>query len=311
MGAAAAAALPLWIVRARDPIVPPALFRSRNFTVTNISTLAIYAALSAVFYYLTLLLQGTLGYSAAGAGVATLPGALFMALFSPQFGALAQRYGARWFLAVGPVLMSAGVLWLARIPPGSAAWVLRVGDPASFIPPAGYVTDVLPSMVVFGLGAMLIVAPLTATLMASAPVEHAGVASAVNTVVSDVGPPLAIAIIFVAATAHFNAALAAHAAPGPAAAAAAIAHHEVAPFNTPSASAPQAVRAAARLASTGAFHLAMLVCAALLLCGAAVNAVGIRTPVSRRAPQVVSGDRSWRRFCHVANKQGSTAAAAR
>jgi EmrB/QacA subfamily drug resistance transporter len=299
VGAASAALLPWWILRARDPIVPPALFRSRNFTVTNLSTLVIYAALAAVFYYLTLMLQGTLGYSAAGAGIATLPGALFMALFSPRFGALAQRYGPRWFLAAGPVLMAAGVLWLARIPAGSAAWVVNLSHPATLAPPAGYLIDVLPSMVVFGLGAMLIVAPLTATLMASAPVEHAGVASAVNTVVSDVGPPLAIAVIFVAATAHFNAALGPLLGPGFAAAASGMATRRFAPFNAPGPAAPQALQAAARLASTDAFHLAMLACAALLLCGAAINAMGIRGPVAAAARRVVSPDRSWRRFCHM------------
>jgi len=309
IGAAAAALLPFWIVRARHPLVPPELFRSQNFTVTNISTLVIYAALSATFYYLTLFLQGTLGYSAAAAGVATVPGALFMALFSPRFGELAARYGPRGFMAAGPALMSAGVLWLARIPAGSPAWTLSLSDAVTFRPPDGYFTDVLPGMVAFGLGAMVMVAPLTATLMRSAPVEHAGVASAVNTVISDVGPPLAIAVLFVAVTAHFNAAMAAHV--GPAAAAAALGPpHQLAPFTTPGpAAAPEGVRAAARAASTSAFHLAMLVCALLLLCGAAINAVGIRTRVSQAGP-VVSPDPTWRRCCHIKDREGPTAAPA-
>jgi EmrB/QacA subfamily drug resistance transporter len=297
VGAVAAALLPFWMMRARNPLVPPALFRSRNFTVTNLSTLVIYAALSATFYYLTLFLQGTLGYSAAATGVALAPGALFMALFSPKFGALAARYGSRWFMAAGPALMSLGVLWLARLPAGSAAWTLRLPDPATFAPPAAYATDVLPGLLLFGVGAMVMVAPLTATLMASAPVEHAGVASAINTVISDVGPQLAVAGLFVAVTAHFYAALGGGADSGGIATAAA--RQQVAPFNPPPASVSETLRAAVREASAGALHLAMLTSAALLLCGAAINAVGIRTPVSRTAARVTSPDPSWRRYCHL------------
>jgi EmrB/QacA subfamily drug resistance transporter len=305
IGAAAAALLPIWIMRARDPLVPPELFRSRNFTVTNISTLVIYAALSAMFYYLTLFLQGTLGYSAAGAGVAMIPGAVFMALFSPRFGALSARYGPRGFLTVGPLLMCLGCLWFARIPAGSPAWALNLSDHATFVPPAGYFVDVLPGLIAFGLGAMVMVAPLTATLMASAPVEHAGVASAVNTVISDVGPSLAIAVLFVAVTAHFNAMLGPHVA-----AIAAAPQSHLAPFSTPGPSVPAALRAAARTASAGGFHLAMLVCAVLLLCGAAINAAGIRTPAPARAARVVSPDPTWRRCCHVEGGTGPTSAPA-
>jgi EmrB/QacA subfamily drug resistance transporter len=302
VGAAAAALLPFWMMRARNPLVPPALFRSRNFTVTNLSTLVIYAALSATFYYLTLFLQGTVGYSAAATGVAMIPGALFMALFSPKFGALAARYGSRWFMTAGPALMSLGVLWLARIPAGSAAWKLRLSDPATFVPPAAYATDVLPGLLLFGVGAMVMVAPLTATLMASAPVEHAGVASAINTVISDVGPQLAVAGLFVAVTAHFYAALGG-ADPGGIVAA----RQQVAPFNPPPASLPETIRAGVREASAGALHLAMFTSAALLLCGAAINAVGIRTPVPQTAARVASPDRSWRRYCHLAAKEAAAA----
>jgi len=300
IGAVAAALLPFWMLRARNPLVPPELFRSRNFTVTNLSTLVIYAALSATFYYLTLFLQGTLGYSAAATGVALAPGAVFMALFSPKFGALAARYGSRWFMAAGPAVMSLGVLWLARIPATSAAWTLRLSDPATFVPPVSYATDVLPGLVLFGLGAMVMVAPLTATLMASVPVEHAGVASAINTVISDVGPQLAVAGLFVAVTAHFYAALGG-ADPGGIGAAAA--RQQVAPFNPPPASVPEALRAAVRQASAGALHLAMLTSAALLACGAAINAAGIRTSVSQTAGRVASPDPSWRRYCHLTAKK--------
>lgn len=305
LGVAATALLPVWMLRAPNPLVPPALFRSRNFTVTNLSSLVIYAALAATFYYLALFLQGTLGYSAAAAGVATVPGALFMALFSARLGALAVRKGARWFMAAGPSLMALGVLWLARIPAGSPAWALDPSVARTWAPPAGYVTDVLPGLVMFGLGAMLMVAPLTATLMASAPVEHAGVASAINTAISDVGPQLAVAVLFVAVTAHFYATLASHV-PGLAGAVPAV-HREVVPFSQPGPSISEDVRRAARTASTDAFHLVMLASAVLLLGGAAINAAGIRTPVVGHAARVVSPDPTWRRYCHMTAEEPAPA----
>jgi len=306
VGGAAAALLPWWMLRAQNPLVPPSLFRSRNFTVTNLSTIVIYAALAVTFYYLTLLLQGTFGYSATAAGVATVPGVLFMALFSARFGALAGRYGARWFMTAGPALMALGVLWLARIPAASPAWDLNPSAVDSFVPPAGYVTGILPGILLFGLGAMVMVAPLTATLMASVPVEHAGVASAINNAISDVGPQLAVAVLFVVLTAHFYAALAGQV-PGLDVASPAV-RGEVTPLNLPGPGTPEDVQRAARSASTGAFHLAMLVAAALLMGGAVINAAGIRTPVAGHTARVVSPDPLWRRFCHRIVGAGAAAA---
>ena len=297
VGGLATALLPLWIRRAPDPLVPPGLFRSRNFTVTNLSTLVIYAALAVTFYYLALFLQGTLGYSAAAAGVATIPGVAFMAVFSSRLGALSARWGARSFMTAGPLLMALGVLWLARIPATSAAWDLRLSAVGTFTPPLGYTTDLLPGLLVLGLGVMLLVAPLTATLMASVPVERAGVASAVNTAISDVGPQLAIAILFVVMTANFYGTLA-RTAPGVDVASPAV-RSEIAPLNAPGPAVPDEVRRAARDASTGAFRLAMLVGAGLLLLGAGIDAAGIRTTTGESPRLIRSPDPSWRRCRHV------------
>jgi len=298
VGAIATALLPWWMIRARDPLVPPALFRSRNFTVTNLSTLVIYAALAVTFYYLTLFLQGTLGYSAAAAGVATMPGVLLLALFSSRLGALSARYGARWLLTIGPVLMALGVLWLSRIPSTSAAWDLHASAAQTFIPPHGYATAVLPGLLVFGLGATLMVAPLTATVMASVPVERAGVASAVNTAISDVGPQLAVAVLFVAMTQNFYGALARDA-PGLDVASAAV-RKEVAPLNVPGPGVAEEVRLAARDASAGAFRLAMVVAAVMLFAGAVINAAGLRLPSGAPTVRVASADPMWRRCRHIA-----------
>jgi EmrB/QacA subfamily drug resistance transporter len=297
VGGVATALLPWWMRRARDPLVPPALFRSRNFVVTNLSTLVIYAALAVTFYYLPLFLQGTLGYSAAAAGIATVPGVLFMAAFSARFGALAARYGARWFLTLGPILMALGVLWLARIPATSPAWAFHPSVPETFAPPAGYLTGLLPGLVLLGLGAMLMVAPLTATLMASVPVEHAGVASAINTAISDVGPQLAIAGLFVVMTTHFYGVVG-RTVPGVDVTSPAV-RRAVAPLNPPGPGTSEEVRHAAREASTGAFRLAMLVSAAMLLAGAGINGAGIRAAPGGSGALVTSPDPSWRRCSHL------------
>ncbi|MGH8874426.1 MAG: MFS transporter [Acidimicrobiia bacterium] len=273
VGAAAAAAAPFVMLRSPNPLVPPELFRSRNFTVTNISTLFIYGALYVVLYLLGIFLQGTLGYTATAAGVAIVPGILFLALFSQWFGALAGRHGPRWFMAAGPAVMGIGVLWLARVPASSAAWVLRASEPASFAPPAAYLSDVLPGMLLFGVGAMVMVAPLTTALMTSVPVERSGVASAFNNAVSRVGPQLAGALIFVAVTASFYGTLGTLEegldVTSPAVRAA------LAPLNAPDPSLPAGQAEAARAASTAALHLGMVISAGLLFVGAAVNAVGI------------------------------------
>src|SRR5207245_1606160 len=102
IGALALIAFPFQMRRARNPLVPLEMFRSRNFTVTNLSTFVIYGALYVAFYYMPLLSQGTLGYTAAAAGLAFVPGTIFMVFFSRRFGSLAARYGPRWFMAVGP-----------------------------------------------------------------------------------------------------------------------------------------------------------------------------------------------------------------
>ena len=261
---------------ARHPLIPLALFRSRNFTVTNISTLLIYGALYVVFYYLGLFQQGTLGYAAAAAGAAGIPGTLFLIFFSARFGSLAARYGPRVFMAVGPVLMGLGVLWFARVPASSAAWKLQPGNPASYLPPLSYFLDFLPGSVIFGIGLMVMVAPLTTALMTSVPVRKSGLGSAINNAISRVGPQLAGALIFVFLTASFYAYLA------PRLAGIDIFSESfranVSPLNTP---ADPRLAGVVRDASTASFHLAMLIGAALLLAGAVVNAVGIVNHAAR------------------------------
>jgi EmrB/QacA subfamily drug resistance transporter len=270
-GVAATIALPILMLRSPNPLIPPHLFRSRNFTVTNISTLLIYGALYVSFYYLALFQQGTLGYTAAAAGAAGIPGSLFLIFFSRRFGSLAARYGPKWFMAIGPAVMTLGILWFARVPSTSTPWRLQPADPSTYLPPVSYLTDFLPASIIFGIGLMIMVAPLTTAVMTSVPVRNSGVGSAINNAISRVGPQLAGALIFVFLAGNFYSALAARL-PGVDVASTSF-RSQVSPLNPPAD--PQLV-AVVRDASTSSFHLAMLVGAGLLLLGALVNALGIR-----------------------------------
>jgi len=276
IGVLATVALPLYMTRARHPLIPLGLFRSRNFTVTNISTLLIYGALYVTFYYLALFQQGTIGYSPTAAGVAGIPGTLFLIFFSARFGALAARFGARWFMAAGPLLMAAGVLWFARVPAGSTPWRLEPGSPASYLPPLSYFTDFLPGSILFGLGIMMLVAPLTTALMTSVPVRNSGVASAINNAISRVGPQLAGALIFVFITANFYSYLAAKVSADVSSEAF---RARVSPLNTP---ADASLIGVVRDASTSSFHIAMVLGAVLLVLGGVVNAAGIVDRATRK-----------------------------
>jgi EmrB/QacA subfamily drug resistance transporter len=274
-------AFPFLMARNRDPLVPLELFRSRNFTVTNISTFLIYGALYVTFYFLTLFMQGTLGYNAAAAGIAGVPGTLFLVLFSTRFGKLAARYGPRIFMTVGPAIMALGVLWYARVPAHSTPWVLSTGEGGRILPPASYWTDFLPGLILFGIGICIMVAPLTTALMTSVPQHNSGVASAVNNAISRVGPQLAGAVIFVAIAASFYHGLASRV-PGLNPDSQKL-RDQVAPLNQPEDHpSPQLVRAV-RQSSTDAFHIAMYLGAGLLFAGAVVNGLGIKNP-PKKAP---------------------------
>lgn len=177
--AIAAGAAFVWrMLHAHDPLVPPRLFRSRNFTVTNLATVLLYAALGVSFFLVVYQLQVAAGWSALRAGTALLPATLLMFLFSARSGALAQRIGPRLQLTLGPLLAGAGLLLLARI--GS--------DP-------DWVTDVLPGAVVFGAGLTTFVAPLTATVMGSVDPDHVSIASGVNNATARTASLAALAVI--------------------------------------------------------------------------------------------------------------------
>ncbi len=257
-GLAAGALLPFTLRRSTHPLVPPALFRSRNFNVVNLATLVVYGALYVTGYYLPLFSQGMLGYSAAAAGLSGLPISLCLILLSPRIGRLSARFGPRPFLVAGPLLMAIGLAWLVRLPQASGAWRLEHG----WLPPTGYWIDIFPAVTLFGLGLAALVTPLTTALMGSVSGAQAGVASAFNNAISRVGPQLAGAAIFIGVSAVFFARLGSHPA-------------GVSPLNRPP---DPALAGPVLAASTDAFHLAMAVCVLLLLAGAAISLAAEHRP---------------------------------
>ncbi|MEO7664443.1 MAG: MFS transporter, partial [Candidatus Limnocylindrales bacterium] len=247
VGALALVAFPILMLTRRDPLVPPALFRSRTFSAINLSTLLIYAGLYVLLYAQSLFLQGVLGYSPLAAALITLPTGIALAFISAWAGSVAGRIGPRPFLVGGPLLMAAGALWWLRVPTASTPWAAHLDAPASLVPPIDALIDPLPAILLFGIGISLVVAPLTSALMSSVPMERAGLASAINNALSRVGQPLASAVIFILITDRFYATLA-NSVPGLDPASPAL-RSSVQPFNVPGPGVDAAIAAASRIAS--------------------------------------------------------------
>ncbi|MCJ1703654.1 MULTISPECIES: DHA2 family efflux MFS transporter permease subunit [unclassified Rathayibacter] len=175
-GLAALVAFVLWERRTPNPMLPLSLFASRNFTVGNVSTAFVYGALSFGFFALGLYLQQGLGFSATLAGLATLPPTILLLLLSQVAGSLTARFGPRLFMGVGPLVAGVGFLLLAGVRP-----------------PADYATQLLPGILLFGLGLAITVAPLTSTILGAVDSRHSGVGSAINNAVSRIAGLVAIA----------------------------------------------------------------------------------------------------------------------
>jgi EmrB/QacA subfamily drug resistance transporter len=179
--------------RRPDALVPMHLFASRTFSVANALTLLVYGALGAMLFFLVLQLQVVTGWSPLAAGLSTVPLTLVMLLFSSRAGALAARVGPRLPLSLGPALCGVGTL------------LLRGVDAST-----GYLTGVLPGMLVFSSGLVLLVAPLTSSVLAAAPDRYAGIASGINNAVARTGSLLSVsalpAVVGIAGADYENAA---------------------------------------------------------------------------------------------------------
>lgn len=163
---------------ARHPMLPFGIFRARQFTSANVVTFAVYGALGGALFLLPIQLQQVLGYSPLEAGTALLPITLVMLALSARAGRLSQRIGPRLPMTLGPLIAGGGLALLSLVQSGTS-----------------YPTTFLPAIVVFALGLSLTVSPLTATVLAAAPVEHAGLASAVNNAVARAAGLIAVAVL--------------------------------------------------------------------------------------------------------------------
>jgi EmrB/QacA subfamily drug resistance transporter len=228
-----------------QPMLPLDVFASRQFTTVNVVTFLVYGALGGMIFLLVLQLQVVSGFSPLEAGAALLPTTLLLLLFSARAGGLAQRIGPRLPMTAGPLISAAGVLLM-----------LRIGAHAS------YAADVLPAATVFGLGLSLTVAPLTATVLASADVRHAGVASGVNNTVARAAGLFAVAGL-------------------PAAVGLTAAH-----YSSP-------------VLFASGFRSALIVCAVLLAAGAVVSFLAIDNSVLKAEPDRTVPEPECRMNCPV------------
>jgi EmrB/QacA subfamily drug resistance transporter len=171
--------------RTAAPLLPLPLFRSRQFTGANLTTLAVYGALGGALFLLALQLQQSLHYSALAAGLATLPTTVIMLIGSPWAGAFAEHTGPRLPMTIGPLIAATGLALMARITPG-----------------ASYLKAVLPAVAIFGLGLAITVAPLTAAVLATVSENHVGAASGVNNAIARLAGLISVAVLPVAAGTH-------------------------------------------------------------------------------------------------------------
>jgi EmrB/QacA subfamily drug resistance transporter len=261
--------------RTPSPMLPLGLFSRRNFAVANAQTLAMYGGIGVLGFFMTIYLQQVAGYSALKAGVTGLVPTAVVFVLSRRFGRLADRYGPRAFLTVGPLLVAAGLLLLVRFGTSVSLW-----------------TDVVPALLVFGLGLAVSVAPLTATVLADAEESNAGIASAVNNAIARTASLLAVAAVGAVVSSHYSAELDRrldHKLPASSAPAVEEAKRRTfAPIDPRAV--PPADRAMARAASDtaarDAFHLGAGIGAALLAV-AGIGGVALRNP---RRPDVHACD---------------------
>ena len=266
-GLALLAAFLLHEERAAHPMLPLRLFRRRNFAVGNAQTLAMYGGLGVTFFILVLFLQEVAGFSALAAGLALMPVTVVMFALSKRAGRLADRFGPRLFMGVGPLIAGFGL-----------ALMLRLNATVN------YVTDLLPALLIFSIGLACTVAPLTATVLSDADESNAGIASGVNNAIARVASLLTVAAVGAVISAQFNLALTER-----------LDGHPLSPSEmtavaqarlqtlarVDSAQAGSDVARAVQSASVHAFHLGIGISVGLVVVGGVLGLAGIRTP--RRA----------------------------
>ena len=256
------------------PMLDNDLFRSRNFAAGNLATVAIYAGLTASTFLLTVFLQQVAGYSAVAGGLALLPVTLIMFTLSPVFGRLSARHGPRLFMSLGPMVVAAGFALMTRLDARGS-----------------YLSQLLPGVLVFGLGLAATVAPLTAAILGGIDERHAGIGSAINNAIARVAGLLAVAALGAIVAARFGASIDRGLASTPGLDARArvfLAQAKQRPLDT---SIPDGARDGSRpilepildAASVEAMHAGLWSMAALLALGGLISALGIQNRPRRPA----------------------------
>jgi hypothetical protein len=262
----------LWEARTPHAMLPLALFKRHNFAFGNVETFAMYGGLGLLFFFLVLFLQEVAGFSALEAGTSSVPVTIVMFLLSTRFGALADRYGPRLFMGGGPLIAAVGMAWLLRLDAD-----------------VDYFVDLLPGLLLFGLGLSITVAPLTATVLADADDSNAGIASGVNNAIARVAGLVAIAAVGAVVAASFGSRLddelgrqvTAH--PKVAAAVERAKTQPLAAVEVQGVpeDVQASVRDAGQDASVGAFHVGMAIATVLVALGGLLGLLGIRNPQRR------------------------------
>ena len=279
--------------RTAAPMLPLSLFSHRNFSVANAQTFAMYGGIGLLGFFVTIYLQQVAGYSALKSGVTGLVPTAVMFALSARMGRLADRWGARPFLTVGPLLVAAGF-----------GLMQRYGTSVSLI------GDVLPALLVFSLGLALTVSPLTATVLADARDTEAGIASAVNNAIARTAGLISVAAVGAVVSAHYGVGLQQRLGDRlPASSHAAVIAAQRRTFGSIDARAlPPGDRAFARRAaasaSEDAFHVAMGIGSGMLVVAGIGGGVGLRT---RRRPPVSAGDCGGGQLAGVPRMLGSEA----
>ncbi|HYN50110.1 MAG TPA: MFS transporter, partial [Thermoleophilaceae bacterium] len=261
-----------WEARAPAPMLPLGLFSRRNFAIGNIETFAMYGGLGLLFFFLVLFLQEVAGFNALEAGSSSVPVTLVMFLLSMRFGALADRYGPRFFMGVGPLIAALGLAWFLRLDAD-----------------VDYLVDLLPGLLVFSLGLSMTVAPLTATVLADADDSNAGIASGVNNAIARVASLVTVAAVGAVVATSFGSRLdselgdAARARPEVAAAVERAKSQPLAAVEVQGV--PEDVQASVREAGTdasvAAFRVGIGISTVLVALGGVLGLLGVRNPRRR------------------------------
>ncbi len=258
IAAASTTAFMVWERRTAHPMLDVTFFKNPRFTAASVGVMLGYFAMFGSLFLMSQLLQLVLGYSALDAGIRLLPLALTMAVFSTVSTKLVERFGTKLVVVAGMSLVAGGLLWLAGQSFGSTYWAY------------------LPGMVMMGTGIALTWAPTTEAIMGSLPPAKAGVGSAVNDTVREVGGALGVAVLGSVLASQYTGAIssttaelpteAAHAAGDSLGGAVLVAQQVGGPAGA-------AILEAAQAAYVDGFGLALTIAAVVAAAGAAVAAI--------------------------------------